>query len=122
MGLDQYAFVEVSGTDDAQIAYWRKHNRLHGWMENLYNKKAEAGLVDKVDCFNCVNLPLTLEDLDQLEKDIDQRNLPKTTGSFFGSDSYDGMYVGRDENYLQFIKTARVIIKEGNKVYYTSWW
>ena len=122
MGLDQYAFIKVSGTEDTQIAYWRKNNRLQGWMENLHNKKVEAGTVDKVDCFNCVDLPLTLEDLDQLEKDVNRHNLPKTTGSFFGSDSYEYRLSDMVAYDLQFIKNARTTINAGNKVYYTSWW
>jgi len=41
MGLDMYAyrtkeFVDDDNTqikDEKELAYWRKHNRLHGWFE-----------------------------------------------------------------------------------------
>ena len=33
MGLDQYAFSENKDGERTEIAYWRKHNRLQGWME-----------------------------------------------------------------------------------------
>jgi len=53
MGLDQMMFV-VSSHDEnndfgyhesvkyVQIATWRKHPYLHGWMEKLFNQKADA--------------------------------------------------------------------------------
>ena len=46
MGLDMYAYVASKantewGNNDAhrEIAYWRKHPNLHGWMEILWNEK-----------------------------------------------------------------------------------
>ena len=45
MGLDMYAYsVAQGGAQDGEkieIAYWRKHNRLHGWMEELWNRKGK---------------------------------------------------------------------------------
>ena len=88
MGLDQYAYKEKSEYDSdtqtrttirTQIAYWRKHNRLHGWMESLW----DGGT------FNCVDLALDEEDLDRLETTILDKELPETGGFFFGNDSYE---------------------------------
>ncbi len=42
MGLDQWADYRRPGEteeDAIPFAEWGKHNRLQGWMENLYNKK-----------------------------------------------------------------------------------
>lgn len=126
MGLDQYAFIvypvsehEVIEEDKnhEDIAYWRKHNRLQGWMENLYRIKGGT------ETFNCVDLELTLEDLDKLEEDVKSFNLPQTGGFFFGDDSYS--YDDKEEQVikdLEFINTARNSIIEGNKVFYSSWW
>jgi hypothetical protein len=126
MGLDQYAFIvppvsehEVIEEDKnhEDIAYWRKHNRLQGWMENLYRIKGGK------ETFNCVDLELTLEDLDKLEEDVKSFNLPQTGGFFFGDDSYS--YDDKEEQVikdLEFINTARNSIIEGNKVFYSSWW
>ena len=121
MGLDQYAYVSENGKhddDSKEIAYWRKHNRLHGWMENLYVNKGGAKE------FNCVALELTLEDVEQLESVIEDKELPETGGFFFGNDSYsdyDGEY-GYKNDDIKFIDIAREELNKGNKVFYNCWW
>ena len=76
MGLDQYATARKGDaiTDDEgdtyyedsiELAYWRKHPNLQGWMENLYHEKGGD------ESFNCVDLELDLEDLDALEESLD---------------------------------------------------
>jgi len=62
-----------------EVAYWRKHPDLQGWMQKLYEEK---GGEDK--SFNGDPVVLTLADLDRLEDDILGENLPKTSGFFFG--------------------------------------
>lgn len=139
MGLDMYAYsVAQGGQNDGEqqsLADWRKHNRLHGWMEDLWEDKGRphnGDLDDHDGAFNCVPVELTLEDLDQLEADINQKVLPETGGFFFGNDSFDwedddgnkpkkGDYYYKQTD-LQFIKDARKAINEGKKVYYDSWW
>ena len=49
MGLDQFAY-KVKGDERTELHYWRKHNRLQGFMEALYAKKNGNGE------FNCVDL------------------------------------------------------------------
>ena len=42
MGLDMYAYRRgacQSKKEMTQIAEWRKHNRLHGYMEDLWISK-----------------------------------------------------------------------------------
>ena len=40
MGLDMYAYIARKKSEDfnsaREIAYWRKHPNLQGWMENLW--------------------------------------------------------------------------------------
>ena len=114
MGLDQYAYklTESDPTEREEIAYWRKHPNLQGWMENLWREKGNDGE------FNCVDLELTLGDLEALEASIDGADLPKTVGFFFGEDS-DDHYLEQDR---EFIREARSAIKQGYKVIYSSWW
>ena len=38
MGLDQYAYVLREDGETLEIARWRKHPDLHGWMEKLWVK------------------------------------------------------------------------------------
>ena len=68
--------------------------------------------------FNCVDLELTLEDLDALEESLDDESLPETAGFFFGNNA-DDHYVEQDR---EFIREARAAIKQGYTVVYSSWW
>ena len=99
--------------DKEELHYWRKHPNLQGWMENLYYEKDGES-----ESFNCVNVQLTWEDLEQLEKDIKEGDLPETCGFFFGNDS-DEYY---KEETLEFIEKGLDSIKNGYDVNYSSWW
>ena len=123
MGLDQYATArkgepqqDAEGytyyEDTMELAYWRKHPNLQGWMESLWHVKGNSGE------FNCVDLELTLDDLDSLEKSLDNEALPETVGFFFGGDA-DDHYAEADR---EFIGAARAAIKQGYTVIYSSWW
>lgn len=116
MGLDMYAYTATKADPDCdterEIAYWRKHPNLHGWMERLYRDKGGTGT------FNGVELELTWDDLDDLEKTIKEHKLPPTQGFFFG-DNADEHYYNND---LEFVKNARAEIFSGLKVFYNSSW
>jgi hypothetical protein len=123
MGLDQFAYTIDSEGNKIELAYWRKHPNLQGWMENLWDSKGRpnenedsnnSGMSD----FNCVPVELTLEDLESLERDIQNNHMPQTVGFFFGSNSDDD-YKEKD---LEFIQMAKDALDNGNKVYYDSWW
>jgi hypothetical protein len=137
MGLDMYAYVatregqqrdyydgaewdEISKdlvntkvNKPREIAYWRKHPNLHGWMERLAEQKKLS-----YDSFNGIEMELTAEDLDELEKAVKKRQLPPTSGFFFGNNS-DQHYYDSD---LAFIKAARTEMFMGLKVFYNSSW
>jgi hypothetical protein len=100
-------------TSQREIAYWRKHPNLHGWMERL----AESKNVE-YSTFNGVELELTWEDLDELERAVTHNQLPSTQGFFFGNES-DDFYKEQD---LEFIKKARAELFMGLKVFYNSSW
>lgn len=127
MGLDMYAYAAVqpnqewNDNNQREIAYWRKHPNLHGWMERLWVEKGRytgTGGPDSDPTFNGIELELTWEDLDQLEQDITNNQLPHTTGFFFGENS-DEYYRNED---LEFVKKARVELFSGLKVFYNSSW
>lgn len=113
MGLDQYAYKKDSEGNGTEIAYWRKHPFLQGWMENLWLKKTDSPVP-----FNLQPVILTLEDLDDLESAVQNGTLPETEGFFFGSDASDYY---REED-LMFIDNARQAIRDGFTVEYSSWW
>ena len=107
-GVEEY----LEWDDTIELAYWRKHPNLQGWMEDLYHEKGGE------EEFNCVDLELTLDDLDALEASLDGADLPKTVGFFFGQDS-DDHYIEQDR---EFVREARAAIKQGYTVIYSSWW
>ena len=138
MGLDQYAYVaNRAGEQDEwyenalwnkesqefenpkmtkpqELAYWRKHPNLQGWMERLY--RATGG----EEVFNGVELELTWDDIDMLEKDIKRGSVAElgTTGFFFGDPS-DDYYKEHD---LKFCQDAKAELFLGRKVFYNSSW
>jgi hypothetical protein len=134
MGLDMYAYVGIKGQRDdyydkgdwddtakdfvspvakpREIAYWRKHPNLHGWMQRLWESQGNSG------DFNGDELELTWADLDALEQAVIHGQLPATGGFFFGNDA--------DEHYresdLEFIRNARAELFLGLRVFYNSSW
>ena len=130
MGLDQYAAIRLDTKDEEgnwdteELAYWRKHPNLQGFMENLWeekgrpNAKESSGENPFGSEFNCVDLELTLEDIDALEANVKGKALPETTGFFFGEDSDD--YYKEDD--LEFCTNARKALADGQTVVYSSWW
>ena len=126
MGLDMYAYVaakednHTTNSSSRELAYWRKHPNLHGWMERLWQEKGRPGDDHHPNggSFNGVELELTWDDLEQLEKDITDNNLPYTEGFFFGAPS-DDYYRETD---LKFIREAKAELFLGLRVFYNSSW
>ena len=85
MGLDQMAYTRDKKGNVEEIAYWRKHNALDGWMQNLYAEVSTC--TDEYDPFNGQELPLDAEDIEMLEMCVESDSLPETGGFFYGEDS-----------------------------------
>ena len=130
MGLDQYAAIRLDTKDEEgnyeseELAYWRKHPNLQGFMEDLWEQKGRPNANVSSDEnpfgseFNCVDLELTLEDIDALEASVKGDELPETGGFFFGDDSSDHY----KESDLEFCVNARKALADGQMVVYSSWW
>ena len=141
MGLDMYAYVAAKAGQQEEfyegaewdneikdhrnpnvnrpreIAYWRKHPNLHGWMARLWLAR-EGNELRELDNFNGIELELDAEDLDLLEYVVKERELPGTSGFFFGNDADDYYY----NDDLKFIQMARAEMFLGFKVFYNSSW
>ncbi len=105
-------YVNAAVPQPREIAYWRKHPNLHGWMQQLWESQGNSG------DFNGDELELTYDDLERLELDIIAGTLPGTSGFFFGNDADDHY---RDQD-LEFIRNARAELFMGLKVFYNSSW
>jgi hypothetical protein len=120
MGLDQYALSKSPEGEVSEIAYWRKHNALHGWMENLWNAKGRPESNGDGDVFNGIQLELTATDLDMLHTVVISNNLPETDGFFFGVDTRH--FEGKKNETLVFIEKAKKLLEDGHGIRYNSWW
>ena len=141
MGLDMYAYVAARAGQQEEfykgaewdneikdhlnpnvnrpreIAYWRKHPNLHGWMARLWLAR-EGNELRELDNFNGIELELDADDLELLEYVVKARELPGTSGFFFGNDADDYYY----NDDLKFIQMARAEMFMGFKVFYNSSW
>ena len=88
-----------------------------GW--NVFGSaKWQAEGRDNPETFNGIELELTWDDLDELERAIRHKQLPETSGFFFGNPS-DSYYYEQD---LEFVNNAKAEVFLGLKVFYNSSW
>ena len=114
---DTRNYVNPAVNKPREIAYWRKHPNLHGWMAQLWLRR-EGNELRETDNFNGIELELTYDDLDELEYAVQNNRLPATSGFFFGEGA-DDYYKPSD---LKFIQEARAEMFLGLKVFYNSSW
>jgi hypothetical protein len=110
--IDDLSFDSTQVVDD-DFFYWRKNRHLHNWMSNLYLDKGGN------EEFNCVPVRVLDEDLTQLAKDIELKNMDGSSGFFFGDGDYDE---DRIEEDLSYVKLAKQAIAEGDAIYYMAWY
>ena len=123
MGLDQEFRVRQRGRDDyEQLAYFRKVNFLHHFIETVVLDNQPTN-TDDIDLSTD-----TLKDLiDRCESvlanhDIAALLLPTASGFFFGSTDYDEWYFRDVERVLEAARKALAMQLEGAEVVYWSWW
>tara|TARA_R110002051_G_scaffold317971_1_gene399707 strand:- start:255 stop:590 length:336 start_codon:yes stop_codon:yes gene_type:complete len=111
MGLDQFAFARKDG-EQIEIATWRKHADLEGWMARVYQARNPS----KADHeFNCVELKLFEGDLSRLKKE--HKDLEQAVGFFWGTSCCEDTV-----STQAFIDKAGALIEDGWEIIYTSWW
>lgn len=131
MGLDQYMYLRSKDEEIAkeeeeyglnEIAYWRKHSDLQGYMEKIY---IERGGDEE---FNLIPLELSKEDIENLKeyaikelkkyKENEEEEIEHTRGFFFGE--------SREKDWEHTIEVCENILSvvdfEKEKVVYDSWW
>ena len=128
MGLDQSAYAKeqpsgerVGGDFSAPTFYWRKHSRLQSWMEEkFYEKNAETER--NWDTFNCEELSLSQEDIDELKCHL-EAGLPESGGGmFWGHQFQEEQAKEYREQDLAFCAWADQELANGNEVIYYCWW
>jgi len=131
MGLDQTAYAisrneahlldsqeykdgDLAIESEEELMYWRKNADLQLWMSELAQSK---GVVSDPFDFNCQKVWLTLDDIQTLEEDYQNGEMPSGEGKGFLWGCYDDR-----EQTLTFIKKAREALASGKAVYYTCWY
>jgi hypothetical protein len=142
MGLDMFLFrthktkepALALNQDEAydEVGYWRKANHIHNWfVNNCQNGEDDCGYhevsKDKLEellslCRKVLNptggaIPLILQ-----EK-IAEKNLPTSTGFFFGSTAYDDGYYEDIKNTIDIIENILSGTDfENESIFYSSSW
>jgi hypothetical protein len=107
--------------DDYEIAYWRKHYKLHEYFAFLCFKKGG------VDQGYCEVVELVMEDLNKLEEYIEEGGINYYEHIFFPDDEDTELYRKSEYNKLKnidlkYIREAKQAIRDGFAVYYVSSW
>ena len=109
---DTKDYVNTSVTKPKELAYWRKHPNLHGWFHREWESRGNTG------DFNGDQLEIDWDMLERLEHAVVNRELPGTSGFFFGKGA-DDYYRNQD---LEFVQQARAELFLGLRVFYNSSW
>jgi len=99
-----------------ELAYWRKHQKLQDWMDNLWREKGEPYPEESNDprwgsTFNGVELELEWNDIQRLEDDIKN-----------GRNAFSSNYFHREDD-LKFCLDAKeqLFLYRKRVFYYPSW-
>jgi len=134
MGLDQYAWAQrpeiaplelitereltdeeytLVNQDKVDLGQWRKHADLNAWMTELYERKGGT------EEFNCITMPIVLDDLLSLQHHIETHNgyAKRGEGFFWGETRPEDIEADKD-----FIQRAIAAIEEGYEVFYSCWY
>lgn len=111
MGLDMYLYKRKDGQEDVEIGYWRKHPNLHGHINQIYRKKGGK------DVFNCQEVELSREEMEEIIDLSKKHGLPKTEGFFFGTSEPE-----QDDETIEIMENAIKEQNDGFKIIYNSWW
>lgn len=127
--FDMYVFAKKTDlTDDVQVdfdvdyhrqddelCYWRKYPGLHAWMQSLYYQKG-----GKMEEYTGGKLRLTDDDVDALEKAINEDALPFVQGVFIGRPQGAEDHETRKAQDLASVQRMRDALSQGFTVWYTS--
>lgn len=121
MGLDQYGFVRQKDHAQAVEFYWRKHSRLQEFMQALW---ADTVHGEDAEDFNCRELTLTKDDLQDLQGQIAKGYEDYVSqGRFFWGHEWQDQAV---ENYAdqdaEFVQAALDALEQGGQVAYSCWY
>ena len=115
MGLDQYWLVKDEPNapyEEAEYNAFMTHRKLPE-LEDFMQQKWEGD-----GEFNCEQITITHEILDELDTAVADKTLDSTASGFFW-----GVHDDLDYNEIaEASAKARQLLEAGREVFYTSWW
>ena len=137
MGLDQYAHIRKQEIDWDKVYsdehkpekdgfVWRKHARLQVFMRDLFNEKHGTKSSEGAYGlgFNGEDLELKIEDIEKLEKAIEDNYYSyfASDGFFWGQQFQEESCKEYKDQDLKFVAWCKDQIKQGSVItYYCSW-
>ena len=116
MGLDQYSYTREKAQEPN--FYWRKHSQLQTFMEDIWFRE-----LGNEDDFNCKELVLGKEHIEDLLHRLNSENLPKSEGGFFyGEQFQDESSKEYHKQDVKFCKDSLKAIDDGKEVIYSCWY
>jgi len=103
----------LEGYEGEELCYWRKAWSLHGYIVQNFWKKEED---------NCVRIPLTKENLEQIVGELEKASpmKPRSNDNPFGKDDY---WDSNDVEYtLDMFKNTIAEMDEDTVIYYYTWY
>ncbi len=96
------------------LGYWRKHANLHGFIVENFAE----GIDDQKPIY------LGADDIHRIIKAIEEKQLPHTTGFFFGESQDTPEQIAYDiEIFTDALKWMADSDRDGRRaVYYSAWW
>lgn len=137
MGLDQSAGkwmqMELSHLKDKETGKpqtyldygpysWRKHARLHMFMQEVYHRKHQDAKPEEVHYFKTVELDK--QDIDRLQEAIDTSYIEYFCegGFFWGHQFQEDSLEYYKEQDLEFVEFASKELAKGNTITYRCSW
>ena len=126
---DERIFKWLAKSQVMDIAEWRKHPGIHGWMENRWREETNNWATDEDGCwkteFNCVDYDLSTKVIEDCIEAVKSESLPHTEGFCFGDpeDEWPEDEFQQQKEYdLKALNNALELAKTGERITYWSWW
>jgi hypothetical protein len=114
MGLDMDFYKVDKNGEKEHLHYFRKHADLHGVLQDEYLRKNPE---KSVEDFNCIDYELTMDDVANVTKFIEENSDKHYSGFFWGRSCEEDW----EETITLFTKIYN-LLKDGHKVIYVPWW
>ena len=118
--------LRISRQTNYEVGYWRKANHIHNWfMQNCARRDEYDNPID-----DCSPIEITVDKLEKLldtckkvlaDHSLAETLLPRQSGFFFGSTTYDEYYFGEIERTIEIIEPVLKFAKHKLEIEDYDW-